>query len=97
MHLVLNSPFTVSISALSNASPTVPIEGAMSSRSSVACHRHGTGVAGFLPRSWDHLDSQSWDHSACLVGGALDGSLDRRVRVVDAEAGGRGIQGGQRG
>ncbi len=63
----------------------------------VACHRHGTGVAGFLPRSWDHLDSQSWDRPACLVGGGLGGSLDRRVMVVDVEASGRGIQGGQRG
>ncbi len=69
----------------------------MKGSQNVACHRHGTGVAGFLPRSWDHLDSQSWDRPACLVGGGLGGSLDRRVMVVDVEASGRGIQGGQRG
>ena len=61
----------------------------------VACHEHGTGVAGFLPGSWDHLDCQSWDHPACLAGGSWVGSLDRRVGVTGTEVYGRGIQGGQ--
>ena len=62
---------------------------------SVACHEHGTGVAGFLPGSWDHLDCQSWDHPACRAGGSWVGSLDRRVVVAVMEVYGRGIQGGQ--
>lgn len=61
----------------------------------VACHEHGTGVAGFLPGSWDHLGCQLWDHRACRVGGSLVSSLDRFVSVVDVEVRGRGIQGGQ--
>ena len=61
----------------------------------VACHEHGTGVAGFLPGSWDHLDCQSWDHPACRAGGSWVGSLDRRVVVAVMEVYGRGIQGGQ--
>ncbi len=61
----------------------------------VACHEHGTGVAGFLPGSWDHLDCQSWDHPACRAGGSWVGSLDRRVVVTGTEVYGRGIQGGQ--
>lgn len=61
----------------------------------VACHEHGTGVAGFLPGSWDHLDCQSWDHPACRAGGSWVGSLDRRVGVAVMEVYGRGIQGGQ--
>src|SRR5664279_961532 len=28
----------------------------------VACHEHGTGLSGFLPRSWDHRGCQLWDH-----------------------------------
>ena len=51
----------------------------------VACHEHGTGVAGFLPGSWDHLDCQLWDHPARRVGGLVDGSLDLRVGVVGVE------------
>ena len=62
---------------------------------SVACHEHGTGVAGFLPGSWDRLDCQSWDHPACRAGGSWVGSLDRRVGVAVMEVYGRGIQGGQ--
>ena len=61
----------------------------------VACHEHGTGVAGFLPGSWDHLDCQSWDHPACRAGGSWVSSLDRRVGVAVMEVYGRGIQGGQ--
>ena len=61
----------------------------------VACHEHGTGVAGFLPGSWDHLDCQSWDHPARRVGGLARASLDRRVGVTVTEVNGRGIQGGQ--
>ena len=53
--------------------------------SCVACHEHGTGVAGFLPSSWDHLDCQSWDHPARRVGGPDDGSLDPLVGVVGVE------------
>ena len=64
-------------------------------RANVACHEHGTGVAGFLPGSWDHLDCQSWDHPACRAGGFWVGSLDRRVGVAVMEVYGRGIQGGQ--
>ncbi len=51
----------------------------------VACHEHGTGVAGYLPGSWDHLDCQSWDHPARRVGGLVDGSLDQHVGVVGVE------------
>jgi len=29
----------------------------------VACHGHGTGLSRVLPRSWDHRNRQSWDHS----------------------------------
>ena len=65
------------------------------SKMRVACHEHGTGVAGFLPGSWDHLDCQSWDHPACRAGGSWVGSLDRRVVVAVMEVYGRGIQGGQ--
>jgi hypothetical protein len=28
----------------------------------VARHEYGTGLSGFLPRSWDHPGCQSWDH-----------------------------------
>ena len=61
----------------------------------VACHEHGTGVAGFLPCSWDHLDCQLWDHPARRVGGPVNGSLDRCVGVAVMEVYERGIQGGQ--
>ena len=33
-------------------------------------HEHGTALSGFLPGSWDHLDCQSWDHTARLAGGS---------------------------
>ncbi len=62
----------------------------------VACHEHGTVVARFLPLSWDHLCSQSWDHPARLAGRTRYGLFDHRVSVVDAEVNGNGIQGGQR-
>ena len=63
----------------------------------VACHEHGTAVSGFLPASWDHLDCQSWDHPARLLGGSSVEPLDLRVMSVDAEVVSGGIQGGQRG
>ena len=62
----------------------------------VACHDHGTGLAGFLPASWDQLGCQLWDHPARLSGLSPICSLTRRVMWVDAEVEG-GIQGGQRG
>ena len=61
----------------------------------VACHEHGTGLSGFLPSSWDHLDCQSWDHPARLTDGSPVGSFDRLVNVVDVEVSGHGISGGQ--
>lgn len=51
----------------------------------VACHEDGTGVAGFLPGSWDHLGCQSWDHPARLPGESRDSSFDRRVGVAVTE------------
>jgi hypothetical protein len=63
----------------------------------VACHEHGTALSGFLPGSWDHLDCQSWDHPARLVGGSSVRPLDLLVMSVDAEVVSGGVQGGQRG
>jgi hypothetical protein len=63
--------------------------------SSVACHEHGPALSGFLPASWDHLGCQSWDHPACLAGGACFCSLTARVMSMDAEVVKGGIQGGQ--
>jgi hypothetical protein len=60
----------------------------------VACHEHGTGLTGFLPASWDHLDCQSWDHPARLVGRSKVCSLTRHVACSDVEVI-SGIQGGQ--
>ena len=51
----------------------------------VACHEHGTSVAGFLPGSWDHLGCQLWDRPARRAGGSWVGSLNRRVGVVGVE------------
>jgi hypothetical protein len=44
-------------SGLLHASMDVP-----SATEIVACHEHGTGLSGFLPRSWDHRGCQLWDH-----------------------------------
>jgi len=63
----------------------------------VACHEHGTAVAGFLPTSWDHLDCQSWDHPARLAVSSFVCSLTHRVLFVDVEVSSIGIQGGRRG
>lgn len=61
----------------------------------VACHEHGTVLSGFLPRSWDHLGCQLWDHPACLAEGSSVGSLTAHVMFFDVEVTGRGISGGQ--
>ena len=61
----------------------------------VACHEHGTALSGFLPGSWDHLDCQSWDHPARLVGGVFVGSLTPHVVFSGVEVISSGIQGGQ--
>lgn len=63
----------------------------------VACHEHGTALSGFLPRLWDHLFRQSWDHPARLAGGSWVCSLTGHVMTVDVEVSADGIQGGQRG
>ena len=34
----------------------------------VASHEHGTALSEFLPKSWDHLACQSWDHRARRIG-----------------------------
>ncbi len=63
----------------------------------VACHKHGTTLSGSLPSTWDHLDCQSWDHSARRVEGSSVCSLTPHVLFVDAEVISSGIQGGRRG
>ena len=47
----------------------------------VACHEYGTTVGGFLPGSWDHLNSQLWDHPASRAGGFTGQLFDHRVSV----------------
>lgn len=78
----------------------IPSQGATSDLAcriymTVACHEYGTTVGGFLPGSWDHLNCQLWDHPASLAGGSSARLFDRRVRVLDVEVIGGGIQGGQ--
>ena len=45
----------------------------------VACHEHGTGLSGFLPRSWDHRGCQLWDHRRVV---RLMGHSDCRWHVA---------------
>lgn len=66
-----------------------------SSANRVACHEYGTAVGGFLPRSWDHLHGQLWDHPGSHSGGSSVRLFDRRVRYFDVEVIDDGIQGGQ--
>ena len=47
----------------------------------VACQEDGTAVARFLPPLWDHLFSQSWDHSACCAGESFVSMFDHRGGV----------------
>ena len=63
----------------------------------VACQEDGTVVARFLPLSWDHLFSQSWDRPACCAGESFVSLFDHRVSVLDVEVSRGGFQGGQRG
>ena len=63
----------------------------------VACQEDGTVVARFLPPSWDHLFSQSWDRPACCVGASFVSLFDHHVSVLGVEVNRDGFQGGQRG
>lgn len=63
----------------------------------VACQKDGTVVARFLPPSWDHLFSQSWDRPACCAGASFVSLFDHRVSVLGVEVNRNGFQGGQRG
>ncbi len=63
----------------------------------VACQEDGTAVARFLPPSWDHLFSQSWDRPACCAGESFVSLFDHCVSVLNVEVSRGGFQGGQRG